>query len=65
VIVMDLPSGVLSVDQITAGAQAAVFELPHPGRWHARVAWRPGTIGADAAADRPAQALVQFWPAAA
>jgi hypothetical protein len=62
IIVMDLPTGVLSIDQITAGAQAAVYQLPAPGRWTARLAWRT-----DPAPDEQslplASVLVQFWPA--
>lgn len=61
VIVMDLPTGVLGVDQITAGGIAAAYELPHPGRWSIRLAWRDGVPTEE---DRLpyASVLVQFWP---
>lgn len=62
-IVMDLPTGVLGIDQITAGQMAAVYELPRPGRWNLRLAWRDGvSTGGESLPD--ASALVQFWPVA-
>jgi hypothetical protein len=61
-IVMDLPTGVLGIDQITAGQMAAVYELPHPGRWRIRLAWLDG-IATETRPRPEASALVQFWPA--
>jgi hypothetical protein len=61
-IVMELPTGVLSIDQITAGAQAAVYRLPAPGRWNARLAWRTNPAPDDQSLPR-ASVLVQFWAA--
>ncbi|WP_434589658.1 hypothetical protein [Streptomyces sp. A5-4] len=65
VIVLDLPSGVLGVDEIAAGGKSQVFRVPSPGRWHARVSWRPGVLDLDGTGTEPeAWALVQFWPVA-
>jgi hypothetical protein len=61
-IVMDLPTGVLGIDQITAGAHAEVFRLPAPGRWRIRVAWRDG-VPTDENSLPDASVLLQFWPA--
>ena len=61
-IVMDLPTGVLGIDQITAGAHAEVFRLPAPGRWRIRVAWRDG-VPTDDNSLPDASVLLQFWPA--
>jgi hypothetical protein len=58
-VLIDLPSGLLGVDEIAAGGKSDVFEVPFAGRCRVRVAWRPGTIG-----ESPeAWGLVQFWPA--
>lgn len=60
VIEMDLPSGVLGIDQITMGRQSDVYRLP-AGRWRTRLAWRTDP---PAAPDdlNTASILVQFWP---
>jgi hypothetical protein len=59
IVVMDWPTGVLALDQITAGASPAVYRLPAAGRWRVRLAWR------DEPASEPqelpwASVLVQF-----
>lgn len=41
---LTLPSGTLSVDQITAGSETDVFALPEAGRYWARLAWREGDL---------------------
>jgi hypothetical protein len=51
--VMELASGVLGVDQIAAGGLSGVFELPGPGAWQTRVAWREAVPGGDESADDP------------
>jgi len=61
-IVMDMPTGVLGIDEITAGAMAAAYELPYPGRWRIRLAWLDG-IATDSQPLPEASALVQFWQA--
>ncbi|MFI6263125.1 hypothetical protein [Micromonospora sp. NPDC051006] len=62
VIVMDFPSGILGVDELTYGGLADVYRLPEGRRWNTRLAWRveaPAKPG-----ERPfASILVQFWPA--
>jgi hypothetical protein len=61
VVALEMPSGVITVDEITAGVQADVFTLPAPGRYRVRVAWRE-VEAADGGAPE-GLALVQFWPA--
>jgi hypothetical protein len=72
---MELASGVLDVDMLAAGGLSGVFELPHQGVWHARVAWRESVVDDPAAIDDlddpedgeqepEAWAMLQFWPTA-
>jgi hypothetical protein len=61
VITVDLPSGVLGVDQITMGRQSDVYRLPEGQVWHTRVAWRTDPSG-DPDQLASASILVQFWP---
>jgi hypothetical protein len=60
VVEVDLPSGVVGVDQITMGWQPEIYRLPEGRVWHTRVAWRADP---PASPDKPSSAsiLVQFW----
>ncbi len=62
VIEMDLPSGMLGVDSLTAGKIPKVYQLPAGKRWYTRLAWR--TVPRSDPSRLPrASILVQFWPA--
>jgi hypothetical protein len=61
IVTLDLPSGVLRVDQITMGRQSDVYRLPEGQVWHTRVAWRTDPSG-DPDQLASASILVQFWP---
>jgi len=64
VVELSLPSGVLSVDQLTAGSLPDVFTVGTLGRYGARLAWRDGEEDLDCVKPE-AFALAQFWPAVA
>jgi hypothetical protein len=65
VVSLSLPSGVLSVDQITAGAKPDVFVVGPAGRYAARLAWREVALDLAGIGEPEAFALAQFWPATA
>jgi len=61
VVVVDFPSGELITEEITVGSQPAI-QLPSPGRWQVRVAWRSAEFADDGSLRQPHRALMQFWP---
>ena len=62
-VVLSLPSGVLGVDQIAAGSRPEVFVVGPPGRYHARLAWRDGTLDLEGTGEPEGFARARFWPA--
>jgi len=62
VVELSLPTGALSVDQLTGGAMQDVFVVGGPGRYGARLAWREGELDLAGAGQPEAFALAQFWP---
>jgi hypothetical protein len=57
---MQLPSGDLSVHQITAGSLRDVFRVGEPGRYAVRLAWRHDASVTDRLAPQTF-VLAQFW----